>query len=54
MYLKIEWPNGQNSHYSTATTSNETLLQTMQKVMALSLTYDVIIDKGVITFCEKS
>jgi hypothetical protein len=57
MQVKIHWPNGDYHTKSTFSTTGEhtdLLVLAMRDVLVLSLTYDVIIDNGVITFVEKA
>jgi hypothetical protein len=53
MKIQINWPNGLTTDLGTETTSDKTLLNVMRNVVVLSMTYDVIIDNGVITFVDK-
>ncbi len=54
MDIKIEWPNGLVTDLNTATVKQDVVSCAVQNVMVLSMTYDVIIDCGVVTFVEKS
>jgi hypothetical protein len=57
MNIRIEWPCGDyhtKSNFSTNDKSSDLLVSAMRDVLVLSMTYDVIINNGVITFVEKS
>jgi hypothetical protein len=56
MQVKIHWPNGDyhtKSNFSTTGKDTDLLVLAMRDVLVLSMTYDVIIDNGVITFVDK-
>jgi hypothetical protein len=52
--IKIEWPNGLVTDLDTATVKQDVVSCAVHNVVVLSMTYDVIIDNGVVTFVEKS
>ncbi len=54
MNIRIEWPWGDQENVQLSTVSNKVHSTLLTDLMRLSKEWDVIIDKGVITFVEKS
>ena len=53
MLIKVEWPWGDEDNLELNTESNKIHSILLTDLMRLSMTYDVIIDNGVITFVDK-